>query len=402
MKNSYRSKSTSRIAILGLAAMGAVSAHATDGYFDYGYGTQAKGIGGAGVAFPQDSLAPASNPAGIAFLDNRVDVGLTYFQPDRSASLGPNNYDGNGKENFYLPEIGYKHSLSTNFDLGLAIYGNGGMNTDYKTPIPAFGTTHAGVDLDQLFVAPTLSYKLGEDHAFGIAPILAYQRFKAYGLQNFGIPDQEYDNSFGAGVRIGYTGRLTDWLTVGATYESRVFTTRFKEYEHLFAEHGSFDIPSNFAVGLALKPVRQVTFALDVEEIFFSEVKAVGNNLSASAFANGLGANNGPGFGWRDVTAIKTGIAYEPVEKLTLRVGYNYSTQPIPNNQTYFNILAPAVVQHHVTAGATWRFSKNWEVTAFYAHAFEQRVNGSGNFGGANANLRMSQNTVGLALGWIL
>ncbi len=66
-------------------------------------------------------------------------------------------------------------------------------------------------------------------------------------------------------------------------------------------------------------------------------------------FGNGLGADNGPGFGWRDVTAIKTGIAYAPVEKLTLRVGYNYSTQPIPDNQTYFNILAPAVVQHHVT-----------------------------------------------------
>ena len=402
MKNSPRSQSASRLAVLGLAAMSAVSAQATDGYFDYGYGTQAKGIGGAGVAFPQDSLAPASNPAGVAFLANRLDLGLTYFQPDRSASLGPNNFDGNGKEQFYVPEIGYKHSLSKTFDFGLAIYGNGGMNTDYKTPIPAFGTTHAGVDLDQLFIAPTLSYKLNENHALGIAPIIAYQRFKAYGLEYFGIPDQGYDNSYGGGVRIGYTGKLTDWLTVGLTYQSRVFTTRFKEYEHLFAEQGSFDIPSNFAVGFALKPVKQVTFALDVEEILFSEVKAVGNNLSAATYANGLGADGGPGFGWRDVTAIKTGIAYAPIEDLTLRVGYNYSTQPIPENQTYFNILAPAVVQHHVTAGDTWRFSQHWEVTSFYSHAFEQSVNGSGNFGGANANLKMSQNTFGLALGWIL
>jgi len=98
-----------------------------------------------------------------------------------------------------VPEIGYKHSLSTDFDFGLAIYGNGGMNTDYKTPIPAFGTTHAGVDLDQIFIAPTLSYKLNENHALGIAPIFAYQRFKAYGLENFGIPDQGYDSSYGGG-----------------------------------------------------------------------------------------------------------------------------------------------------------------------------------------------------------
>lgn len=402
MKTKLQFKPTSQFAVLGLTLLAAGRAHATDGYFDYGYGTQAKGIGGAGVAFPQDALAPASNPAGEAFLEDRLDVGLTYFQPDRSASLGPSTYDGNGKEQFYVPEIGYKHSLSSDFDFGLAIYGNGGMNTDYKTPIPAFGTTHAGVDLDQLFLAPTLSYKLNENNSFGIAPIIAYQRFKAYGLENFGIPDQGYDNSYGAGVRIGYTGKLTDWLTAGLTYQSQVFTTRFKEYEHLFAEQGSFDIPSNFAAGIAVKPVKQVTFALDVEEILFSDINAVGNNLSAGTYANGLGANDGPGFGWRDVTAIKTGIAYEPIEKLTLRVGYNYSTQPIPDNQTYFNILAPAVVQHHVTAGVTWRFSRNWEVTAFYAHAFEQHVNGSANFGGANANLSMSQDTFGLALGWIL
>jgi long-chain fatty acid transport protein len=410
MKTKPRLKSTSPIAIIGLTALAASRALATDGYFDYGYGTQAKGIGGAGVAFPQDSLAPAANPAGIAFLENRFDLGLTYFQPDRSASLGPNNYDGNGKEQFYLPELGFKHSLSKDFDAGLAIYGNGGMNTDYQRSISAngypyfdyTGADHTGVDLEQLFIAPTLAYKLTENHAIGIAPIIAYQRFKAYGLENFGIADQGYDNSYGGGVRIGYTGRLTDWLTVGLTYQSRVFTTAFGEYKHLFAEQGSFDIPSNFAAGIAVKPVKQVTFALDVEEILYSEVSAVGNNLSAATYANGLGANNGPGFGWRDVTVIKTGIAYEPIEQLTLRVGYNYSTQPVPENQTYFNVLAPGVVQHHVTAGATWRFNQHWEATLFYAHAFAQQVNGSGNFGGANFNLTMSQDTVGLAIGWIL
>ncbi len=401
MKHANRSQSASRIAVLGLTALAATAAYATDGYFDYGYGVNAKGIGGAGVAFPQDSLAPASNPAGTAFLDNRFDLGLTYFQPDRSAAIGSHQFSGNGQDQFYVPEIGYRHSLTTNLSLDIAVYGNGGMNTDYGQN-PGFGTTHAGVDLSQLFLAPALAYKITENHAIGLAPIVAYQRFKAYGLQNFGIPDQSYDSSFGGGVRIGYTGKLTDWLTVGATYQSRIFTTPFDKYKNLFAEHGSFDIPENFAVGLALKPVRQVTFALDVEEILYSEVKSVGNDLSPATYANGLGSNNGPGFGWRDVTAVKTGIAYDATENLTLRLGYNFSTQPIPENQTYFNILAPGVVQHHVTAGATWRFNKNWEVTAFYAHAFEQSVTGSGNFGGANANLKMSQDTFGLAIGWVL
>ena len=123
MKNSNRSKSASRIAIMGLTALAATAAHATDGYFDYGYGVQAKGVGGAAVAFPQDALAIAANPAGIAFLENRLDFGLTYFQPDRSASLGPYHFDGNNTQQFYIPEAGYKHSLSSDVDTAYAAVG---------------------------------------------------------------------------------------------------------------------------------------------------------------------------------------------------------------------------------------------------------------------------------------
>jgi long-chain fatty acid transport protein len=400
MKSAPSSNLAMQIAVIGLTTAAATIAHATDGYFDFGYGIQAKGIGGAGVAFPQDAIAPAANPAGVAFLDNRFDVGLAYFQPDRTVSLGGNTYNGNGIENFFLPEIGFKHSLSDKFDFDLAVYGNGGMNTDYRSPI--FGATDTGIDLEQAFVAPTLSYKITDNQAIGIDPILAIQRFKAHGLEGFGITGSGFDYSYGGGVRVGYTGKLTDWLTVGATYQSRIFTTAFDNYSGLFAEHGAFDIPSNFAFGLAVKPFKPVTLAVDVEHIFFSEVKSVGNQLNGQTFGNGLGANDGPGFGWNDVTAVKTGIAYEATKQLTLRVGYNYSTQPIPDNQTYFNILAPAVVQHHVTAGATWRFNQNWELSVFYAHAFKDTVNGSGNFGGANANLSMSQDTFGLSIGWIL
>ena len=399
MKNSNRSKSASRIAIMGLTALAATAAHATDGYFDYGYGVQAKGVGGAAVAFPQDALAIAANPAGIAFLENRLDFGLTYFQPDRSASLGPYHFDGNNTQQFYIPEAGYKHSLSSDVDFGIAVYGNGGLNTGYDKPIPGFGNTPAGVDLTQVFITPTFSYKLNENNAIGISPIFAVQQFKAYGLENFGVGNNGFDYSYGGGVRIGYTGKLTDWLTVGATYQSPIWSTHFKDYANLFAEQGGFDIPQNFAVGFAIKPQKQITVALDVEEIFFSDVKSVGNPLSFTP----LGADNGPGFGWNDVTAVKTGIAYEATDKLTLRAGFNYSSQPVPDSQTYFNILAPAVVQYHVTAGATWRFNHDWELSAFYAHAFENTVNGSGNFFGppTNANLSMNQNTFGLALGWI-
>jgi long-subunit fatty acid transport protein len=37
---------------------------------------------------------------------------------------------------------------------------------------------HAGVDLAQLMIAPTWSYKLNENHAIGVSLKIAYQRFR--------------------------------------------------------------------------------------------------------------------------------------------------------------------------------------------------------------------------------
>lgn len=59
-------------------------AHATNGYFAHGFGTKSKGMGGVGMAISRDSFAPATNPAGIAGMESRVDGALAYFRPERS------------------------------------------------------------------------------------------------------------------------------------------------------------------------------------------------------------------------------------------------------------------------------------------------------------------------------
>jgi long-chain fatty acid transport protein len=389
------------ILIVLCTLLAATSARATDGYFDIGFGVKAKGAGGVGVAFPQDALAPATNPAGISFLPSRADVGVTWFKVDRGASLGGASFDGNQTSSFFIPELGVTYHLSNRFTLGLAVYGNGGLNTDYTTPIPAFGTTNAGISLTQIFVAPTVAFAINPRHSVGLSPVLAYQRFQAKGLENFGVTYSGYDNSYGAGVRIGYSGEITDWLSAGATYQSRTYASKFGNYKNLFAEQGDFDIPSNFAVGVAVKPVPKLALAVDVERILFSEVKSVGNPLNAQTFGNGLGANDGPGFGWNDVTVVKAGASYVATDQLTLRAGYNYSTQAVPNDQTFFNILAPAVVQHHLTLGLTFAATQHIELSALYVHAFQHEVKGAGNFNNGDANLYMNQNSVGVAVGYL-
>jgi long-chain fatty acid transport protein len=402
------------------AALAPLAAHATVGYFSHGYGIKAKATGGVGIALPQDSLAAASNPAGMAWIGNRADLGVEWFMPDRSSEIVGNGagmsgtYDGNGAASFLIPEFGYNRMLSPNMSLGVSVYGNGGMNTTYETnPFGAIGGVgEAGVDLMQLFIAPTVAWKSG-NHSFGISLNLAYQRFEANGLQPFiaasssggNVTNQGYDDSTGWGVRVGWTGQVTPTVMLGATYQSKTSMSKFDKYRGLFANQGEFDIPENYGAGIAWKASPALTVAGDVVRINYGDIPAVGNPADCLfAGACALGSTNGPGFGWQNTTVYKLGVTYELNPKVTLRGGYVTLKQPIPSSQTFFNILAPGVVEDHLTLGATWKTAGNGELTVMYMHAFEKKVNGAGSipgaYGSGEANLKMSQDSLGVAYGW--
>lgn len=410
------------LALAVAATVAAPSAFATNGYFQHGYGIKAQGMAGAGVAYSQDALAAATNPAGMVMVGNRWDAGLSVFQPNRdtsivgNGSLGTVSYDPNKDSEFFIPEFGYNTMLDSNSSFGVSVYGNGGMNTSYKTPIGLFGSTNAGVDLMQVFIAPTMAWKFSGDHAVGISVNFAYQRFKATGLQNFdnatqstspgNVTDRGYDDATGWGARVGWVGKMSPTVTLGATYQTETNMSKFDKYQGLFAEQGNFDIPSTYAVGIAVKAGPATTVAFDIQEIKYTDSKAVSNPLggdTGGALNNKLGANNGAGFGWEDITIFKLGVSHEMNPNLTVRAGWNHGDQPIPASQTFFNLLAPGVMEDHLTLGATWKLGKNEELSAMFMHALNNKVNGSGSisasFGGGEANLEMDQNLLGIAYG---
>jgi long-chain fatty acid transport protein len=64
-----------------------------------------------------------------------------------------------------------------------------------------------------------------------------------------------------------------------------------------------------------------------------------------------------------------------------------------------FNILAPGVITTHVTLGGTYALSPSTEMTVAYMHAPRQSVSGASSFGGTET-IGMSQNSLGLQVGW--
>jgi long-chain fatty acid transport protein len=398
---------------------------ATNGYFSNGYGAASQGAGGVGIALPQDGLAAANNPAGTALLASRLDLGLTWFVPNRSADIVGNafgadaHYSGDGKKNFFIPDIGYLRQLSPTLSTGFAVYGNGGLNTRYPVnPFSRFGATGtAGVNLEQLFISPSLAWRVTTAQTLGVAITLARQRFDARGVGLFAgfssapahVSDQGVDSSTGAGIRLGWQGELAPGLVAGATWASKV-NGKFKKYSGLFADGGGFDIPSSYGVGLAWQATPAWNLAADVQTIQYNGVASVGNSVAKLFAGSPLGAANGPGFGWRNVTVAKFGVNYRVDNSLTLRAGFAHNRQPVPAGETFFNILAPGVVQDHFTLGSTVKVGDG-EWTGFFAYAPGKAVNGAGSippgnppggFGGGNANVRLKETLIGIAYGWKL
>jgi long-chain fatty acid transport protein len=394
---------------------------ATDGYFSHGYGMKAKGMGGTSIAVAQDAFGGANNPATMAYAGDQFAVGIDLFSPSRKAERTGGaafGLDGSAESDsnyFGIPEFAYNRMVRPDLALGVTVYGHGGMNTDYpgdQLPSPGAcgpatgpgtgfnpapgpynlfcGNGRLGVDLSQLVIAPTLAWRFHPNHSIGIAPLFGYQRFRAEGLQAFeglstspgNVTNRGHEDSIGWGVRVGYYGQITPQFAIGATYQSKLSMDELDDYKGLFAESGGFDIPSNWGIGVAVRPTPQWLIALDYVRINYSDANSVNNPSNLILQCAGgdasacLGGSNGAGFGWQDVDVIKVGVQYELNPQWTLRGGYNHSDNPIRPSDVTFNVLAPGVVKDHATLGATWKWDAQNELSGAFMYAFNNTVQG--------------------------
>lgn len=393
-------------AVVAVFCFVTADAYATNGYFSHGYSAKNKALAGAGTALPLDSLAAATNPAGMVFMGNRIDAGLAFFNPNREYSVSgatppppgcpgsptcPFTLDQGTFESdsnwFVIPSFGANWMLNNNSSIGVSVFGNGGMNTDYPTnTYYDFSVSSTGVDLMQLFIMPTYARKLNPKHAIGISPILAYQAFEQIGLQSLGdmgfssdpshIANNGHDSAYGLGVRIGYLGEVLPNISLGASLQSKVYMSEFDEYAGLFAEQGDFDIPANWSIGLALKASPELTLVLDIQEIYYSDVNSVGDPMMPNLQMSMLGDNEGAGFGWEDMTVVKAGAQWKSSPDWTWRAGLSFTEQPIPDTETLFNILAPGVVETHATLGFTKTINANQEIDVALMRAFSNSISG--------------------------
>lgn len=411
-----------------------VSVFATDGYFRHGYGIKYSALAGAGVAVSLSSLGAISNPAGIVFLDSdRYDFNISYFSPSREYTitgnpspppafgLAPGTIESD-RSSFFFPTLGANWMLNPTMAIGVVIYGNGGMNTEYTTATfhdPSSPIT--GVNLEQLFVGATYAIQVAEGHSLAVQGLFGYQKFAAAGLGSFApfssdpanLTGNANSTATGFGFKVGYQGMIGKMIRIGAAYQSKINMSEFDRYAGLFAEKGDFDVPANWQAGIAVIPTEALTILLDVQQILYSGVKAIANPMdlvnNSPMLPDGtpnpnfqaLGTDDGWGFGWEDMTIIKFGLMYELQSAWTLYGGYSYGKQPVPESEVLFNILAPGIIESHITVGFSKSINKSNEVMVSFMYAPEKGVLGPNPFDPAQTiGIKMSQFQIEIGYGF--
>jgi len=440
-------------------------AQATNGMFAEGTGAKSRAMGGSGVAYPTETGSIVTNPAAAVHLGDRYDAALGLFSPSpRSYAINGNDCSGGfpvpcgggsldgaqeSDENlFFIPFLGFTWAIDEKTSVAFVGSALGGMNTTWEqNPFAPFGATGPmGINLQQMRLGMTVARKITDKFSFGITPSLVVQRFNAKGLGTpnvipalntgftgfsvnpFAMTNNAHQTSNGLAVRIGAMYDLGGGLTLGAAYEPETNMTNFSRYAGLFAENGDLNIPSNYTIGLAWKASSDMTVALDYMKINYTDVAAMSNDAqrltdvcgaarvgfipaTAATESTCLGGANGAGFGWDDMKIIKLGVEWMASEGMYYRLGWNHGDSPIETEDAVINILAPGVVEDHLTLGMTMAMGSDSEITIDYVHAFANDVSGDipaafGSFGPlpipgtqGTAKIEMEQNFLEVGYG---
>lgn len=227
--------------------------------------------------------------------------------------------------------------------------------------------------------------------------------------------DNDYlGEALGTGVagKLGITMKLTPKLTIGASYHTKtrlsdLETDNAKMQMAVNGDEGAlttgtangnpvdmainvagkikvkdFEWPSTIGFGVALQATDKLLIAADFKQISWSDVM---EQFSMSFEADNSAANGGfAGLKmdmalfqkWEDQTVVAVGGAYKATDAITLRLGYNHASNPIPD--AYLNALFPAIVESHVTGGVGFNFGAS-DINLSVTKAMEINASNPGN-----------------------
>jgi long-chain fatty acid transport protein len=349
--------------LIALAAIGfAGSAFATNVMNLEGYGPIATGMGGASIAYDNGTAGVMGNPAtiGLGAEGSRLDVAVGFLGPDIDVSNPGGSFASDG-DGYIMPAIGWTKK-SGQITYGVAMFAQGGMGTEYPAGRMGPGTPEMRSEVSVGRLIFPIAYNISTNLTVGGSIDYVWAGMDLMMAQpGASIIFSDRSDYTGKAKGTGWAGKLglvykaNDKVNVGATYHSQTSLSDLGGNGTFNGAPGTYKIidfqwPETYGVGMAIQATPNLMIAADIKHSKWSEVmKDFKFSFNGGAFPAMLQ-------NWDDQTVYQIGLSYKVNDPLTLRVGYNYGKNPIPDST--LNFLFPAIVESHYTLGLGYALSK--------------------------------------------
>ena len=348
-------------------------------------------MGHTGVAVVNSAEVAFFNPAGMAYLDKKfnVSVGANALFANVKFQNSTYNWTAESK-NVGTPFSVYAtYKLNDWLTAGLAVYTPYGSAVDWDQDWQGAHLVN-NIDLQAIFIQPSISVRIGEHFSVGGGPIYATGsvNFNRNLSMNPLLSDSEgnpTDVTIDAkginawGYTAGFMFNPTDKLRIGMNYRSEIIMEA-RGGDATYNDTPSFNplanttfdadlpLPAELTVGLSYEVTDKLLFAFDYNRTMWSVYKALDVK-----FGNGTESLNPRNY--QNSSTYRVGTQYKANDKFTFRAGWYFDESPVQDG--YFAPETPRNDSMGYTGGLTYQLNSKLGIDFSFLYLHFDEVDNS-------------------------
>jgi long-chain fatty acid transport protein len=383
------------------------------------------GMGHLGTALKLGGESMLFNPAGLSYMDGKVDLSLGATAIFSKVKFTSGNYNAETDNPIGTPLFGYAgFKITDKFYAGISVTNPAGNSLVW--PDNWSGSTYIqNISLKVFSVQPTISYKFSEklslgvglmadfgsmDMSKGIMPVgsiaaflpLVPAQYQTVINNNLNVSPLSMNltgkSGVGLGFNIGILYSPNDRLSIGLSYRSKVMmklnngdaaiSYGSPELQTLFAmlsqspnfpaavkgammlDGGNFNaqlpIPSNTNLGIAWKATEKMLISAELQYVgwkAYDTLSIVFPNVTMNSPKN-----------FSNTMIYRVGAEFYCTEKFTTRVGFVYDNTP--SDLTLYTPDSPGSDKISITTGFTYRPLKFMDIDFAFQYNHGVKTNG--------------------------
>jgi len=401
-------KSRYLIAACVSAALGALapSAKATDGYFLQGFGAVNSSLGGAATGGNDQDLIGSiyKNPANaVLFADRTASIVFGDVVPNVRTDSSFAGLGLSGSSNSTISSVPYLSLMATwkGADPDLAWFAGvvseaglsfhsptsgtnpiffpqaGAANNPYGGLFGGFGDVRSSLYVIRIPIGLAGYTKDRWSWGVNIAPSVGRNLFTpaAFAMPGFGAnlhpiyaTVQNQDIRFGFGAQGGLRFQVDKDMSLGLSVST---PTWFQTYSWSVTDPSGVSRNVTFKMNRPLTAQMGMNYTVSDATHVVADVGYIGYGSTSGFDNSGFRANGSiAGLGWKDAYTFELGIQHAFSPGMVGRVGYNYCSDPIPANMTFYNVGSPLHLAQHACVGFSYEVAPHATVDVSYTHGF--------------------------------